>query len=328
MFEGRKYDDETAAWRRFWSNRARGSEHRYREPAAAAVIGDHWQAYFGKMFAGRGVVGLIDLACGEGEVLQYANAQALQMPDMAMTAICADIAPDAVRLAGAAGGAEPAVADCARLPFCDGAFTDAVSQYGLEYAGPRAFSEAARIIGAGGQFHALVHCEHGAVAATCSDVAKLLESVLDAALFERLSTCCQALSPGDGRAVDTVTLEPSVEALRQALQRVTEAVTAAPDGPARVHVARLVGDCQRLVSRVTAYAPADVEAWIAGQRAEIDAFHHRMTSMLRVAQSDADMRELAAALAGQGLVLAPVAELAAPDGEAPLAWILHASRPA
>ena len=326
MFEGRKYDDETAAWRRFWSNRARGSEHRYREPAAAAAIGDHWQAYFDEALAGRDVVGLIDLACGEGEVLQYANARAEQMPNLRMQAFCADIAHDAVGLAAGAGRAEPVVTDCARLPFGDGAFTDAVSQYGLEYAGPDAFAEAGRIVGEGGQFHALVHCEHGAVAAACSDVARLLGGVLGAALFDRLSACCKALAPGDGLAVDPAAVEPAVDALREALQRVAEAVAAAADGPARVHIARLIGDCQRLVGRVTAYAPADIEAWIEGQRADVEAFHHRMTSMLRVAQSDADIREIAAVLGGQGLAVAPVAELAAPDGDAPLAWVLHASR--
>lgn len=327
MFEGSPHATETTAWQQFWSGRVQASEHRYRDPAIAAVLDRHWQDFFTGAFRAGMRVDLVDLACGEGEVLRFADRFAAARADIELNPVCADVAHEAVQMAAASpAAAAPAVADCARLPFADESFTCAVSQYGLEYAGPDAFSEAARVVGEGGRFHALVHCEGGAVDHACRNVATLLVAVLESGLFDRLADYAATIPRAAAGEVPHAQAQACVDALRAALTAVGTAVSAADPGPARDHVARLAGDSQTLAGRLAAYAPADVTAWIAGQKAEIEAFHHRMTSMVRVAQSDADVKALSDRLDAAGLAVDDVATLAAPEGDRPLAWVLNARR--
>lgn len=327
MFEGSSHTTETTAWQQFWSGRVQASEHRYRDPDIAAVLDRHWQDFFTRAFRAGKQVDLVDLACGEGEVLGFAGRFAAARAGIELNPVCADVAHEAVQMAAALpAAAAPVVADCARLPFGDGSFTCAVSQYGLEYAGPDAFSEAGRVVGEGGRFHALVHCEGGAVDHACRNVAKLLGAVLESGLFDRLAEYAGTIPRAAAGEVPQARARACVEALRAALTAVGAAISAADPGPARDHVARLAGDSQTLAGRLAAYAPADVTAWIAGQKAEIEAFHHRMTSMVRVAQSDADVKALSDRLDAAGLVVDDVATLDAPGGGRPLAWILSARR--
>lgn len=328
MFGGSSHANETAAWQQFWTGRAQGSEHRYRDPRTAVVLDRHWQDFFAEEFRSGRRIDLVDLACGEGEVLRFADRVAQARPDIDLNSVCTDVAHEAVRMAAAASAsaAAPAVADCARLPFPDAAFTCAISQYGLEYAGPEAFSEAARVVGEGGRFHALVHCEGGAVDHACREVASLLGAVLESGLFDRLADYAETIPRAAAGEVAPARAEACVDALRAALETVGGAVSAADPGPARDHIARLGGDCQTLASRLAAYAPADIAAWIAGQRADVEAFHHRMTSMVRVAQSEADVRALTGRLDAEGLAVEAVTVLDAPEGDRPLAWVLDARR--
>lgn len=321
--------DETAAWTQFWQGRAEGSEHRYRDPALGAVISAHWQRYFSDRFSDGGAINLIDLACGEGEVLRFAEREAMSSKALKLSAFCADIAPGAVALAAQSlktTPVAPTVADGGRLPFADAVFDCVVSQYGLEYAGLDAFNEAGRVVGPAGSFHALVHCKGGLVEQSCSAVAELLGAVLGSRLFDALSRYATVIPQAARGEAEGAEAEACVATLREALEQGEVAVRPASPGPARDHIARLLGDCRTLAGRLGAYSPDDVAAWITGQQADIEAFHHRMTSMVRVAQSVDQIRDIRQRLAAGGLILAEVDTLAAPVGDKPLAWVVDARR--
>lgn len=327
MFEGPTHTDETAAWRQFWTGRAGGGEHRYRDPQSGAVLEAYWQDYFADCFSAGGEVVLADLACGEGELLRLAGRAAGQFDATTLKPYCADIARDAVALAAnGLPGAAPVVADCARLPVPDRSFDCVVSQFGLEYAGDAAFGEAARTVGDAGRFHALVHCEGGAVERACSEVAALLGRVLDSGLFDSLARYAETIPRTARGEASAEEAQACVTALRDALEAVERAVAQTGHGPARDHVARLVADTRTLASRLAAYAPGDVAAWIAGQRADVEAFHHRMTSMVRVARTAEQMQDLAGRLEAAGLAVSALDTVAAPQDGAPLAWVLDAAR--
>lgn len=182
------------------------------------------------------------------------------------------------------------------------------------------------MVGGGGSFHALVHCEGGVVEQSCSAVADLLATLHDSALFDALSRYASCIPRAVRGEAPEAEAQACVAALRTALERVEAAAREASPGPARDHVARLVADCRTLANRLGAYAPEDVAGWIAVQKAEADAFLHRMTSMLRVAQSEAQIRDIRARLEAGGLTVAEIATLDAPQGDRPLAWVLDARR--
>ena len=322
--------DEAAAWVRFWDGRERGTEHRYRDPRVAVVLRQHWQHCLSERFEGAPVVSLVDIACGEGELLRIAADCASGAGVDEFEACCTDISRNAVALAADAMPEEalaiPAVANAAELPFADAVFDCAISQYGLEYAGPEAFSEAARVVGETGSLHALVHCQGGVVEAACEEVAALLSAVVDGRLLGRLAEYVEAMVPAGDGAISDETVRDRVEQLRHGFDAVDEAVRAAKPGPARDHVARLVVDSRTLASRLGHYALADVSAWIGGQKLEIEAFLHRMTSMLDVAQSEDDMRAVVGRLEAAGLRVEALSVLEAPGQGGALAWVVDARR--
>ncbi|WP_203294632.1 class I SAM-dependent methyltransferase [Maricaulis parjimensis] len=320
---------EAKAWKQFWTGRAAGSEHRFRDAGTAGRLQSHWSAVLADALPASGQVDLIDLACGEGEVLQLAARVAGSLPDVRLNAVVSDVSLDAVSLAAASVGqldANAAVADCAQLPFASSSFDVVVSQFGLEYAGPAAFGEAGRIVRPSGRFNALVHVAGGAVEHACQADADVLEAVVGAELLDRMRDYVITIPKAVSGSVSREDGQACADALRQALETVARTVGPAAPGPARDFVGRLVQDIQAAAGRLGAYRTEDLEAWIAGQAAELDAFHHRMTSMLRVAQTEADMSALAGQLSAGGLSVTRVGTVSMGEGGAPLAWVLDARR--
>lgn len=316
-------------WQQFWSGRAQGSEHRFRDPLTASVIGAYWQGVLKEVLQPGAEQAVVDLACGEGEVLQLADRVTESTGLDLASAVCADISPDAVQLACDNVRTLPVagiVTDCARLPFGSGSFDVVTSQYGLEYAGPDAVGEAGRILAPGGHFHALIHCADGAVSESCGAVADLLGCVIDAGLLHKLETYARVVPQAMAGAVPPTDGRACADALRQALEQVAMAAGGVEAGPARDHVVQLIRDTQTLAARLPAFSQQDVASWIAGQRADLEAFHGRMKSMLQVAQTQADMEGLSLRLQGEGLSVEPVRTLDHADLGKPLAWVLEGVR--
>lgn len=326
MLGDRTQSNGVAAWKQFWAGRRPGDEHRYRDPRVAEVLDAHWSRYFSDRIGEGRVSSLLDLACGEGEVLRFAEQVFSRSADDLPKAICCDVAPSAVLMAAGALNALPVAADSSALPFADAAVSCAVSQYGLEYAGQEAFSEAARVVDEGGHLHALVHCSGGVVEAACADVAALLSTVVDSSLFGRMADYAENIPLAAAGQVSDARARECVDKLRVALDAVGEALAIASHGPAREHVARLVADCRTLAGRLAHFAPADVTAWIGTQQSDIEAFHHRMMSMLDVAQSEDDMRSIVERLDAAGLTVSPLSVLEAPGRGGALAWVVDARR--
>ena len=329
MGHSSKTHPESEAWQQFWTGRARGGEHQFRDPEMARLLHRHWTKVFTESFNGRQDVDLVDLACGEGEVLALAAETAVALPATRLQAVGTDVAWDAVALAAQPVGdvrPVPAVADCARLPFSDESFDLAVSQYGLEYAGAEAFLEAGRIVKPGGRFHALVHVRGGAVEVSCQEIADLLGAVIEIALLDRMSDFIVTIPRAVSGEVSGEEAQSCADALRLALESVARVTGAAAPGPARDHVARLVQDCQSAAGRLGAYRTEDLQVWIEGQKAELAAFEHRMTSMVRVAQSEERLRDVVENLQVGGLEVSALETLAIEAGAPPLAWILDARR--
>lgn len=328
MLGATSHRGDTAAWRQFWTGREAGTEHRYRDPATHTILKAHWDTVFARRFAIPGRVRMLELACGEGEVSQQAGAfaDANSALGVQLELFCTDIAPDALALSRArtGGAAMPVVADCGRLPFRANSVDLVVSQFGLEYAGETAFVEGASTLAPDGCLHAVVHCSGGLVETACRQVAGLLGAVADAGLFRCLESYTRVMPrvwAGEnvheeaGRCADD---------LRQALNDLAVVVHESGPGPARDHIGRLLADSRTLAGRLQAYSPADVAHWILVQSGEIDAFRHRMESMIRAARSDADMRAVCGRIQSASGKECRLDLLPGPDGSAPLAWTIEA----
>ncbi len=317
------------AWADFWSHSASHADHRFRDAGTAGVLREHWDNVFATRFVPGASLSVLDAACGEGALLRAARDRAGAVDDLSLHLHCTDIAPAAVRAAAESVGdalpVAPVVADGAALPYADESFDCVVSQFGLEYAGVDAFADAARVTAPTGALSALVHREGGAIEVECRANLALLEAVREAGLLrtlERLSSL--ATRQAAGKAAPAA-LTRAVERFHTASASVGEALRAAQPGAARTLIERLWRDCSTAAARAGRYGAGDLEAWLAAHAAELDAYAHRMRSMIEAARDEAEMAEIASGLEAYGLTTVDIGEVRARDGDPPLAWSVSAS---
>lgn len=148
------------AWSRYWASGVLHSCAGSFDGNYAGAIADFWQ----RVFAGLGgrPARVLDLCCGNAPLSRLL----VESPEFASGDIGID-AVDAARIDPRWPDALPAEfrerlrvhggIDATALPFADASFDLCMSQYGIEYAGPAAFDEVARVLAPGGILAGVFH---------------------------------------------------------------------------------------------------------------------------------------------------------------------------
>lgn len=306
-----------------WDKAVSQEEAGARDPAPL----QHWAAYFEREFAANRRLSMIDVACGHGPVTGVAF-EAARQAGVSLDAYCVDYSPSAVdELLRRYPGARGVACDARRIPCPDHRFDHVVSQFGIEYAGIDAFSEAARLVAGGGALEALLHLEGGAIHAECADNLAVAVALREARLMPLARAAFVAgfdLIAGniDDAAFQQVDkqLAPAVESAKALLR---------DRGPQAAGglLANLYRDIGHMYTRMQNYVPDEVLAWIDGMSAELASYEGRMASMTRAAVGDDGIREIVALLAAAGLDVAEPTVLPLSGSGKPAAWILSARRP-
>jgi hypothetical protein len=218
--------------------------------------------------------------------------------------------------------------DAVDIPHPDRRFDYVVSQFGVEYAGPDAFAEAARLVADAGSLHALVHLAGGAIHAECAENLEVTVTLRDCEFMARSR---EAFAAG----FDVIAGKVAEPAFREAEKRLEPATETAKtllseNGPhtAGGLLARLFRDIGHMYGRMQNYEPGDVFAWFDGMSAELASYEGRMASMTRSAVDRSGILAITERLAAAGLVVEDPEKLALSDSGKPAAWILGAKRPA
>ncbi len=317
---------DAQSWSAYWTG-AESANQSLAGGAKGEALDRFWAAFFAERLNEKPRL-MIDLACGAGAV----SIRAAEMADSAGVSLdihCTDYAPAAVRsLCKTVDAAAGFVADASALPLPAGVYDIAASQFGLEYAGPEAFGEAARILAPGGVFAAVIHLKGGGIEAECAanlEVAVkaqqigLLAQARD--VFETGFSVLSGQAPREKFSEADKAFRPTVKAAKSLLDE-------SPPSMARAFFERLCADLAHMYQRINAYAPDDIRAWLSRGEFELKAYEHRMISMIKAAQSREDMAGLADRLRAAGLTTAPPGVLELGDPLKPAAWTLVAHRPA
>lgn len=120
------------------------------------------------------------------------------------------------------------------IPFPDGSFDVAISQYGIEYSDvPRTITEVARLLGPGGQARFVVHAADGIVAANARTIiaeADLLLGEIDLiAASRRCFEACATVEGGDFSDAARQNAKSAFDAFRTALQLTSAQIPKAVD---------------------------------------------------------------------------------------------------
>lgn len=321
--------DDRDAWSAYWDEDGAAGGQAVRGDRKAEALAGLWREQLAAHIPSGGRLKSLDIACGAGVVSaliadlgREAGAEiALHGTDYAQSAL------DGAAAALAPLPFDTRAADARDLPYTDHLFDLVVSQYGLEYAGESAFSEAARVTAPDGVFLAFVHRTDGAIYRECAGNLAILDAVINSRIlprFERLLTVSERLDAGKAapKAVQKKTADHE-----RLVAELTRTVTAGRAGSARAHAQRLLGDMAQLFSRRRAYAANDVKSWIAGQSADLAGFRERMRSMMRASIDGDGMERVRERLIAAGLAEVEIGPLILRAGDPPAGWTVLARNP-
>ncbi len=274
-------------------------------------LAEFWNTVFDGTPADAAV---IDIASGAGSIFAHLpEGHDLQL-------FAADIAEEALAsLSNRIPGVTTMVCSADAVPYDDGRFDLVVSQFGIEYAGVGAFTEAARLVAPHGRFVGLCHVKDGYI--DSNNRAQLDEAVLvDESGFIDLAIDLTTA----GFSADTVAKHRTKEAFVPVMQQVTDGIRRCPRG---IHSYLLQG-FQQLFEQRQKYDEADITSWLDEMREELNKNIDRLTRMRAAALSPEDVANITENLTSAGLQEIQFKQFMTSGNKLPVAWSLSASRPA
>lgn len=313
----------SSSWDTYWAGTGTTgafSSGGVNHPAIAAF----WDALFAEPGGRESGYSMLDVASGNGAVVERALAASAAG---AISVTCVDISAAAIdnvlaRFPAITG----IVADARDIPLDDARFDLVTSQFGVEYAGPEAIDEAARLVAPAGRLAMLLHTDSGSIYKECSDSLAAI-TALEEARFVPLARAFfeagfSAVRGGDRNAYDDAgrKLSPAVQAAERIIARFGDDVAGGT-------VAKLYEDVARIHERIQHFDADEVLQWITAMEAELDAYNVRMSSMMSAAIDGPGFDRICRDLEQDGFELRTAAALLPPGEEVPVAWTLVAQRP-
>jgi methyltransferase family protein len=302
--------DHGASWSDYWVNDGVAGEvfvnHKgERHPALA----EYWQQQFAGL---KEAARVIDLASGAGSI--YAHLPAGRGFELHAV----DVSCDALEiLLGRIPGTTTVVCSVDEVPYGDQMFDLVVSQFGVEYAGPGAFSEAARLVASGGRLDMLCHYADGYIDSRNQELLAGANVAKNSGFIEKAIDLIDAAFSQDSNA-QRRTANAFVAAEKTLAQ--------AAKNQQRGIDAHLYLGFRRLYERRSAYSKDDITTWLKQMHDEIDKNIDRLTRMCEAALSREDMEQVCKRFVAQGLQSISCSPFHAPGSELPIAWELTAVR--
>ena len=266
--------DGKQSWSQYWKS---GRLH------SCFVAGDPfethhiWSPFFAELADGSKV---LDLACGAGALTRLAADEGR---GFAVTGV--DYASDLPEIPGALVLPDTVLES---LPFPDGAFDAAISQFGLEYADThRALAEALRVIGKGGRLAFLAHADTSAA--------------VEAARV-RIENVSGLLSPEGpvALAVDFGLQRESGAASRQTLETIARAFQQEADRPRDETTQWALGFLAEILQKQDRFPPAYLYENGRVLLNELESYSARLRMMIDAALSESMLLALSGEAARLG----------------------------
>lgn len=311
------------SWDKYWHGTgtagaysAGGASH----PGIQVFWTDFFQPLAGRFTSPR----MVDIATGNGAVVEAA-LHFLKNEKLAIT--CVDISESAIRNVEARfPGVSGVVSDATTISLEDRSFDIVTSQFGIEYAGADAVSEAARLIAPGGALGLLMHIEDGSIHKECADSLTAITAIRESN-FVALATDLFRNGFAAVRGADRAPYDAAGSNFAPAVAATEKIMDEYGDDVAGGTIASLYDDVARIHSRMPKYDPDEVLGWLATMDSELVAYGERMASMISATGDKASCQQVCAQLMASGLEIHTADKLLVGDEPLPLAWVLLATRP-
>jgi ubiquinone/menaquinone biosynthesis C-methylase UbiE len=309
-------------WDTYWQG-ARNSGAYASDGVNHPAVATFWNDALTEALGQGGGRRILDIATGSGAVVERLIEST---GDRNHDITCVDISAAAIesvrsRFPGVVG----LVADANSIPLHDSAFDLVTSQFGIEYAGPAALSEATRLLAPGGTLILMMHVRPGVIYEECAAAldavrrtqnSRFVQSAL--AFFE---AGFAAVRGADRTGYDKAALElnPAIEELESILSEHGEHV-------AGDTIVRLYSDVREIHGSIQHYEPDEVLGWLRRMDQELAEYERRMQSMCDSATDANGFAEICERIVARGLHVILSEPLMAGDTASAIGWVLRATR--
>ncbi|MFK8029704.1 MAG: class I SAM-dependent methyltransferase [Gammaproteobacteria bacterium] len=296
-------------WNDYWNNDgAKGEVFVGADGSAHPRIAAWWHSHFEHAPSGD----IVDLACGAGSVFAH-------LPDHHKYRLFgADISAEALEIMRQrVPGVTTTVCSADNLPYEDGQFDVVCSQFGVEYAGLKAFEEAARILKPGGKLFILCHYENGYIDARNRAHLEQARTLVSSDFIAKALNLIDATYAGDQDKLNKAIAEfsPAEQTLSQACSALSEGI--------HLH---LYAGFRQLYERRAQYDQADIENWLRDMDKDVEHNILRLEHMCRAASDDRTMQDVVARLEASGCSHVQHEPLTFKEHSQPVAWALTLTR--
>lgn len=310
------------SWDTYWRGASHVATFSSGGTSHPAVL-SFWDEVFGNTDMHGNASRIVDIASGSGAVIESAkSAWGGQLPNFT----CVDISESAVHtLQRRFPSIHALVADARNIPLQTGKFDMATSQFGVEYAGPKAMDELIRLVGPSGRIALLLHHRDGGIYRQCAASLDAIERTIAAEFVPRAITMFKAgfeLYRGGERDPFEVASRHFVPAIHSMESIMTQHGQHVTDGT----ILRLYRDVRSIHERMQNYDAAEVLGWLERMQDELHAYAGRMESMCSSALDGSAFSALGEKLTANGYKLMRNEALLVPESNTALAWALIASR--
>ena len=312
------------AWENYWSGVIEAGAYSAGGVSHPAIQ-SFWKQFFFEAAQAYNTPAILDIASGDGALIDLALL-AFGVEGAEISSI--DLSEAAVesireRFPTVQGQA----ADAGDVPHESGHFDVISSQFGVEYAGEKAVSEAARLLAPGGRLALLMHkqgsCIHYECAANLDAIQRVQTSGYMTKALDMFRAAYAALGGAERQPYDDAAAElaPAVQELEGIMREYGKNV-------AGDTVLSLYGGVADIHERLQAFDPEEVLGWLQRLDSEMETFAGRMKSMIESAMDQEAFEKACGILRGAGCEVDQAGPLLAPGEDLPYAWVITASRPA
>lgn len=310
------------SWDSYWQGAMTSDAYTGGESTHPLVLG-FWRDYFQNVDGCEDKPRIIDIASGNGAVVSCATGVFREsLPEFT----CLDVSDSAINmLEERFPGVQGLVADAANIPLDSASYDVATSQFGLEYAGPDALDEVARLIAPDGELVLMLHYRDGVIFQECS---ASLEAIKEMEAAEFVPRCTDMFEAGFA-AMQSGDLEyykvaigafaPAIKAMEAIMMKHGRDVAAGT-------ILKVYRDVRTMHSRMRHYDPAEIKEWLLSLQQEIVAYAGRMASMRDAAIDASKFGQVRDKLVDQGFEILRAEPLAQSEQDLPLAWALIAKK--
>lgn len=282
-----------------------------------------WLDYFREVQSRNGKPRIIDIASGNGAVVENANTVfGGQLPEFT----CLDVSDSAIlMLEKRFPGVHGIVADAAAIPLDSASFDIATSQFGVEYAGLEAVEETARLVAPDGELTLLMHHHGGIIFQECGASLDAIREMQAAnfipaciVMFEAGYEALQGSDPARYSAAGKQ-FAPALRAMEAIMVQYGREVAAST-------ILKIYRDVRTIHGRMRHYEPSAVLGWLEKMQSAIEAYTGRMASMRNAAIDATRFEQLCTDLVEKNFNILRADPLARTNQDQPIAWALIAKK--